>query len=372
MAVKRIKPIQDTFIVYTESGASFGGDEILELGTCYRPDAFGCSRILMEFMTNEVEELLGDHSLVRATLNLKYAYSENLPSVYGIDITEIEQSWTEGEGHINDIPGNRSGATWEESKPGTKWEVEGGEDTPGHDPHTVISCSCCDCGMQTEVDDDLIDNSMVKHEYFTSYQKNKDLCIDVTEWVYNWILGQGQGLGFLIKMSNEQIMEDRKARLCFYSSETHTVNYPYLEITYDDSTRSEDAEEYEDVSTLVVQPRNLKDHYYTGEKVRVDLTVRPEFPTRTFTTSSIYRDQGKALPDGCLWGIRDEYTGEMWVPFTDLATKLSYDGTNFFILDTDLLEPERYYRLLFELETENQRKVVGTQNIFRVTRYGEI
>ena len=52
MAVKRIKPIQDTFIVRTESGASFGGDEILELGTCYRPDASGCSRILLEFMTS--------------------------------------------------------------------------------------------------------------------------------------------------------------------------------------------------------------------------------------------------------------------------------------------------------------------------------
>ena len=112
MAVKRIKPIQDTFIVRTESGASFGGDEILELGTCYRPDASGCSRILLEFMTNEVEELLGNHSLIRATLNLKYAHSENLPPVYGVDVTEIEQEWTEGTGHVNDLPGDRSGANW--------------------------------------------------------------------------------------------------------------------------------------------------------------------------------------------------------------------------------------------------------------------
>lgn len=371
MAVKRIKPIQDTFIVRTESSASFGGDEILELGTCYRPDASGCSRILLEFMTNEVEALLGDHSLVRATLNLKYAYGENLPSVYGLEITEIEQPWTEGEGHVNDIPANQSGANWVDARPGHKWDVEGGEDIPGHDPHTHFSCSC-GCG-EMDIDDDLINNAMVKHEYFTSYQKNRDLCLDVTEWVYNWINGAGEGLGFLIKMTNEQIMEDRKARLCFYSSETHTINYPYLEIVYDDSVRPENVESYESVQGLVVEPRNLKEHYYTGENVRIDLTVRPEFPVRTFTTSSIYRDQGKALPDGCLWGIRDEYTGEMWVPFSDFGTKISYDSNNYFILDTNLLEPERYYRLLFELEPEEgQRRVVDTSKTFRVTRYGEI
>lgn len=371
MAVKRIKPIQDTFIVQSDSGASFGADEILELGTCYRPGTSGCSRILMEFMTNEVEELLGDHSLVRATLHLKYAYSENLPPVYGICVTELEQEWTEGEGHINDLPANTFGANWEDARPDTPWQVEGGEDEPGHDPHTVISCSC-GCEMSTEVDDDLIDNSMVKCEYFTGYQKNRDLDLDVTEWVYNWILGQGQGLGFMIKIDNEQIMEDRKARLCFYSSETHTINYPYLEIIYDDSVRPENVEICQDVSKMIIQPRNLKEHYYTGEKVRIDLGVRPEFPVRVFTTSSIYHDEAVALPEGSLWGIRDEYTGEMWVPFSDYGTKISYDGVNYFILDTDLLEPERYYRLLFEVDTEDRRKVIDTKNIFRVTRYGEI
>lgn len=371
MAVRRIKPIQDTFIVNTETGASFGGDEILELGTCYRPDAFGCSRILMEFMTNEVIELLGDHSLVKAVLHIKYAYSENLPSVYGIDITEIEQEWTEGEGHVNDIPANTSGATWIDARPGHAWEIEGGEDAPKEPSSSVFICPCTSQSFEIP---EVLDDATVKHEYFTSYQKNKDLNIDVTEWVYDWVTGGDQGLGFLIKMSNEQIMEDRKARLCFYSSETHTVNYPYLEIVYDDSVRPEEVDSYKgkDLSSLVIKTRNLKEHYYPGEKARIDLLVRPEFPIRFFTTSSIYRDAGKALPEDTLWGIRDEYTGEMWVPFTDFGTKISYDTNNYLILDTDLLEPERYYRLLFELEDDGQRRVIDNQNLFRITRYGEI
>ena len=62
----------------------------------------------------------------------------------------------------------------------------------------------------------------------------------------------------------------------------------------------------------------------------------------------------------------------MWVPFTDAATKISYDGTNFFILDTNLLEPERYYRLLFKVNAGEQQRVLDSQNIFRVTRHGEI
>lgn len=376
MAVKRIKPIQDTFIVETESGASFGGDEILELGKCYRPDATGCSRILLEFMTNEVEELLGDHSLVKATLNLKYAYSENLPAVYGVDITEIEQEWTEGEGHINDLPANLSGANWVTARPGHPWEVEGGEDIPKNDDEDPFSglFPTCPCHPDPEEEDsDVINVDMQKQEYFTSYQKSRDLCLDVTEWVYNWIVGRGKGLGFLLKLTNEAIALDRKARICFYSSETHTTNYPYLEIVYDDSVRPENPETFENLSTLVIKTRNLKEHYYTGEKARVDLLVRPEYPLRVFSTSSLYRNEEKALPENTLWGIRDEYTGEMWVPFTDFGTKISYDSHgNFFILDTDLLEPERYYRLLFEVEDCKERRVIDTKNIFRVTRYGEV
>lgn len=348
MAIKRLKPIQDTFIVQTGTGASFGTDEILELGHCLRFDATGSSRIILEFMTNEVEALLGDHSLSRATLNLKFAHAENLPPVWGVDITEIDTEWTEGLGHVYDIPGSTNGASWYRPK-GTEIEEywEGG----------------------LKLDDE--QNLIWKHEYFTGYEASKDIQLDVTEWVYNWILRESRALGFLIKLSNEKLAQDWLTRICYYSSETHTVYGPYLELSFDDSV-IEGEPAVADPTNLYVEAKNLKGSYYIGERARIDLLSRPEYPRRTFTTSSIYRDAGELIPNA-RWGLRDEYTGEMFVPFNEFGTRCSYDSRgNYFILDTDLLEPERYYRLLIEVETENSRRIYDPKQTFRVTKHGEL
>lgn len=355
MAIRRLKPIQDTFIVKsaTLDQASFGGDEILELGVCPNRPTEGCSRILLEFMTNEAEELLGENSLIKATLNLKYAYAENLPSVYGIDVTEIRQEWTEGDGHVNDLPGCTKGASWFKPKGASQPDMwEGGLEQ----------------GEEYEF----------KHDYFTSYQESRDISIDVTEWVYQWFLCpcHHRGLGFLLKCSNEELMEERNARLCFYSSETHTTYAPYLELVFDDSVRDiQENTEEADVNNLYISTRNLKEHYYFGDKARIDLLVRPLYPKRVFTTASLYRnDSNLVLPSESFWAIRDEYTGEIHVPFNDWGTKISYDEKgNYMLLDTTLLKPERYYRLLFEVNGEDgSRKVFDSKNIFRITKYGEI
>lgn len=350
MAIKRLKPIQDTFIVETESEASFGADEILELGTCERIDAEGCSRILMEFMVNEVEALLGHHGLVRATLNLKFANAFNLPPVWGIDVTELASEWAEGVGHVYDMPGNTKGASWFRPK-GTEKEDrwEGGLD-------------------ETQ-------DYIWKHEYFTGYQAERDICIDVTEWVYSWLYSDAPGLGFLLKLSNEDLAKEMKTRICFYSSETHTISSPYLEIIYDDSSVDLEESSCENIAhpdRVIVEAKNLKESYYIGEKTRIDVSARPEYPPRLYSTSSLYADT-KAFVPGMLWGIRDEYTGEMWVNFNDPGTKCSFDNMgNYFVLDTDLLEPERYYRLAFEVEYDHRRRVFDSKNVFRVTKHGEI
>lgn len=354
MAIKRLKPIQDTFIVENDSQASFGADEILELGRCLRVGATGSSRILMEFMVNEVEALLGENSLIRATLNLKYATAENLPPVWGVDIAEISTEWAEGTGHVYDLPGNTSGASWFRPK-GTDVEE--------------YWCG----GLQLDQEEELI----WRHEYFTGYQANRDVCIDITEWVYNWLANPGdKGLGFLIKLTNEELAEKMGTRICFYSNETHTIFAPYIELIFDDFGDDQTIPEgtpVADPNNLVIGVKNLKESYYIGDKVRLDLLVRPEYPVRQFSTASLYRDTGAVLPEQTLWGIRDEYTGEMLVNFNEYGTRCGYDEKgNFMVLDTDLLEPERYYRLLFEFDNGEVRKIYDSKNIFRVTRYGEI
>jgi len=353
MSVIRIRPIQDTFIVDNETNASFGADEILELGKSSRFDAVGCARILVEFLVNEVEKAVEEAggTFSRATLNFKYAYAENLPPVWGIDCTEIGTEWAEGVGHVNDLPGNTSGASWYYPKGETKVDVWEGGLVGSEEDYTW------------------------EHDVFTGYQANRDIRIDVTEWVYQWFQEKKQGLGFLLKLGNEELAEKQKTRICFYSSETHTIYYPYLEILVSDEVKPESGSvPYANLDNLVIGTKNLKESYYIGDRARIDLLVRPEYPVRRFSTSSLYRDSQDVLPEQTLWGIRDEYTGEMSVPFQPIGTQCSYDERgNYMILDTNLLEPERYYRLLFEVDNgEGRRKVFDSKNIFRVTRHGEL
>lgn len=353
MSIVRIRPVQDTFIVYNESNASFGADEILELGKSSRFDADGCARILVEFLVNEVEKVVEETGgvLSRATLNLKYAYAENLPPIWGIDCTEINSEWAEGVGHVNDLPGNTSGASWYHPKGICKEDLW--------------------IGGLTGPEDDYV----WKHNVFTGYQADRDICLDVTEWVYQWIEEEKRGLGFLLKIGNEELAEKQRTRICFYSSETHTIYYPYLELLIADEVRPDpETVTYADPDNLVINTKNLKESYYIGDRARIDLLVRPEYPVRRFSTSSLYRDSQDVLPEQTLWGIRDEYTGEMSVPFQPIGTQCSYDERgNYMILDTNLLEPERYYRLLFEVDNgEGKRRVYDSKNIFRVTRHGEL
>ena len=354
MAIRRLRPIQDTFIVENSSNASFGSDEILELGCSVRPDSKGCSRILIEFMVNEVEKLLGRHNLIRATLNLKYAYAENLPPVWGFDVTEIGSEWAEGQGHVNDFPGSRDGASWFKPKGFEKDEYWVG-------------------GIDPAYEDDYI----WKHEYQTGYQADRDVCIDVTEWVYSWLKGPGKGLGFLIKLANEEMLEELRTRICFYSGKTHTIYKPYLELIFDDTKVEGDTENPIDdpaeLNELYVDAEDLEPSHYIGEKFRVNVLARPKFPKRVFSTKSLYSNPKRYVPN-LRWGIRDEHTGEILVGFHKSGTKCSFDSNgNYFILDTDLLEPERYYRLLFEVEKPGKfRKVYDSKNIFRVTKHGEI
>ena len=362
MAIKRLKAIQDTFIVKNTSESSFGADEVLELGHCLREDAEGCSRILLEFMVNEVEALIGRNSLMRATLNLKYAHAENLPPVWGVDITELESEWAEGVGHVYDKPGNPNGASW--------YRPKGIEKEEYWDGGLLLD-------EASDIQEDEIEFPIWKHEYFTGYQADKDLCIDVTEWVYNWLTNpEAKGLGFLIKLTNEELADEMQTRICFYSSKTHTVYYPYLELVIDDHGDDREVPEgtpVADPTNLYIGVKNLKESYYIGDKVRLDLTVRPEYPRRVYSTSSLYRDTDNLLPRRTRWGIRDEYTGEMVVGFGTDGTRCGYDERgNYITLDTDLLEPERYYRLLFEVDNGVSRKVYDSRGIFRVTRYGEI
>lgn len=355
MAILKIRPDQDTFITSNSLGesASFGGDEILELGACSREGSAGLSRILLYFPYVRLPE----HSDAVVTLNLKCASAENLPSTYTVTASRPSQHWVDGTGHVQDIPGVYNGATWEQPNPFSAPDIwwEGGEGG-GNRAAVIDNPPLSDC-----------------FQHFSRNDESKDISIEVSSLYPNMYLNRN---GILLKFASkvtddasDEELEELGTRLSFFSRETHTIYAPYLEVAYDDSI-NEASSSLENLDGVIVGTRNLKEHYYLDEQVRIDLSVKPEFPVRVFSTSSLYRDLDEALPEDTLWGIRDEYTGEMVVPFNYVGTKISYDINNFIILNTSLLEPERYYRLLIKGPSSGGQRILDTKNIFRIVRNG--
>jgi hypothetical protein len=123
-----------------------------------------------------------------------------------------------------------------------------------------------------------------------------------------------------------------------------------------------------DISTINIT--NNKGKYTDTGKQRFRIAAKPKYPTRSFTTSSVYLTN-YALPSASYWGLRDENTEEMVIDFDTKYTKVSCNGTSsFFDVYMDGLQPERYYRILIKTELQGSTVVVDNQNIFKVVRNG--
>ena len=324
MALKRYIPIQDTFIV-SGSDNNYGADQILELGQTEQGP--GVARILMQFPDLEIE------SGTRATLHLYIAGAYNLPGSFTIQAASLTQDWLGGIGRVGDL--DKDGATWNRTGAGTtQWTVPG-----------AISGS------------EFVTQSIASRDLLTAVN------LDVTDLVTNQS-------SLALKFGDEDECLEYGSKISFYSKETHTIYRPYLELKWDDSI-------YETGSLVECRDpfgtfaNNLRNEYTVGDVARVDLAIKDPYAPRIWSTGSIYQPTC-VLPSSSYWGIKDEYTNEMIVNFDPVATRISADGSgSFFILDTSNLEPERYYRLLVEVQQEKQTVVVDNKNIFRVGRNGK-
>lgn len=72
------------------------------------------------------------------------------------------------------------------------------------------------------------------------------------------------------------------------------------------------------------------------------------------------------------WGIKNERTEEMVIPFSSEFTKISCDEEGpFFDIFMQGLQPETYYRLLIKVPFNGLTKVFDKGNVFKVVRHGK-
>ena len=323
----RVKPIKDAFTFGGLVKKNSGLDEILELGHSDLLGTEGSSRIFMSFSVkkpadwNEVEH--------RATLNLFEVRSENVPNPCEIEIYTFKSDWTEGLGHISDVPDTEKGLS-------RRTEPEGLE--------------------------------LLGKVVFTKADDCLDLKIDITRLIDE----QDSTINLMLKLADESIADSLGTRIMYYGSDTHTCSWPYIDLEYDDSVQNSELEEVPGVPFRLVT-QGLRKNCNKGDRFRVDVNVAPVFPSRQFTTSSLYRTRYR-VPEGTTYGIVDEYTGEAVVSAeNNLGTIVSSDNSGSFImLQTDMLEPERYYRLVFSLATRESCKHCLYEDVRRTFRVGRL
>lgn len=318
MSISRVYPSADAFI-YKDGTVNTGRDEILELGSFTGNVEAVPSRILMKFPSGMKE---GNY-----TLHLYDADAANLPENFTVDLYPILEEWEEGIGKFRDAAVSE-GVTWENRKSDTPWTVAGG--TTG---------------------------SLITSQVITK-NASKDLNFNIPT-------GQTSEYGYLIKLHQE----DSDAHLDYFGVDSHTIFKPFIEIGVEDSIHTGSLDTISTDKRYLVNMVDLQKEYCITDEVQLRFDIRNLYPERIFTTSSLYREQF-IFPVTSYWGIKDEYTNNMVVDFSPY-TQISSDETgSFFNIDMSMLEPERYYRLLVNVVTEDVDRVYDNKMIFKVIRNG--
>jgi hypothetical protein len=350
MALFRIYPEKDSTIWSEPTSAGLYGnaglDEILNIEGYPDSDLIGrSSRVLIQFQTSDIQSTLNSkvsNKPYSASLNLVLANASEIPTSFELHALPISSSWTQGIGKKSDIPVNRTGCTWEHKDAGTtSWDTLGGDTLSGY----TVSQSF-------------------------NVNSTLDVILNVTDIVDAQFSSSISNNGLLIKLEDSyEDFTSSSIKLSYFGSDTHTIFPPYLEFTWDDSIYSSTLDTI-DTDILTTSIKNNKEKYADSDIVRFRMSARPKFPTRTFTTSSIYKTEYK-LPENSYYGIQDNYSKEMIVDFDTVGTKVSADNTSsYFDFYMDTLQPERFYKVLIKTTIDSNTLILDDNNVFKVVKHG--
>ena len=369
MAIYKIFPSADATMYSKYPGKNTGLDEILEVAAKNNPnpkndlpDAVPSEPLLYDDIRRSLI-LFSDEDLQKiktfstgswkAGLKLYLSTADNLSIEYGLEVRQVSQSWNMGTGQFGDDPETRNGVCWYSTSSyvndQSSWATQPSNYfiTPGGGSWTG--------------------------SYFGSqsfdYKASKDPNVDVTNIVNSWFSGS-QNNGFIVKLpTNIESSSASYLGLSFFSVDTHTIYPPTLEMKWDDSFYTGSLSQISD-SNFVVSLANNQGTYKTGtEKVQFRINARDKYPTRSFTTSSLYT-VNKRLPITSYWAVQDLKTTDMVIDFDTNFTKISYDQNGSFAnLYMSGLEPERYYKLLIKTVLSTGETIeIDEDCIFKITR----
>lgn len=342
-----------------------GMDAILELtkntSLNYQSQS-SAARILIKFSDYDISEVISKYvgtKDFKAYLRLFMANATALPTDYTIEAYPVSGAWDMGVGRFGDSPINTSGVSWKYRKSGMTSEWE----TSSFGPYVTASYTDQNPGGGVWY------VSTSASQSFGVYV-DKDVNIDVTGIVKQHVSGTILNNGIIIKTSGSLEFDPAyNYVLNYFSRDTNTVYPPVLELMWNDSVFNvPTSSNYTPVTNqdVNVTIANNKGEFSEKEIYRFRLNVREQFPTRTFSTSSLYTAP-KYLPSSSYYAIKDAKSDINVINFDENYTRISADSQgNYFDVYMYGLEPERYYKILIKTEISGSTIIYDNRYFFKV------
>ena len=201
---------------------------------------------------------------------------------------------------------------------------------------------------------------------FTKATNNLD--VPITEYVNEMINGTRANNGFIIKKSKADENSTTKfGSIKFFSSDTHTIYPPVLEVRWDDSSFVTGSLSALTGDDIILYVKNLQQQYKESSKSKIRVFGRERYPARTFSTSPL--KTVKYLPTTSYYSVVDSQTEQVIIPFDTNYTKLSCDSSgNYFNFWFNGLQPERFYKFIFRVDQGGNTRYYDDNFYFKVVR----
>lgn len=371
MAIYRIYPSKDASIYSESPTENTGTDSILEVGSTYSGDSI---RTLIAFDQEEVDDVIANiiaNTNYTASVNIYSADATSIPRNVELEVLPLVEDWVEGNGHKGDSPVDTTGVSWTNSNAVNAWDLNLG--TNSYPTSESIGGGVWTTTVDTNYPAGTFVSSSVTQSITGSYQHtykgSTDLVSDVTNFVRAAYHGEIENKGLLVKLKDNEFESGSVVNIKYFSSNTNTVFYPFLEFKWDNTNHTGSLATLDD-SAVNIKIQNVRKEYLDEGKVRFRVHAAPKYPNRVFQTTSLYKQNYK-LPTNAQWAIKDVATGENIVNFDSIGTALSSDDRgSYFDVWMDILYPERYYQLLIQAEIDGTTVIVDSTEPFKVISNG--
>ena len=364
MAIYKLFPEKDTTLYSYKPSMNTGVDAILEVSNT-SPSIDPSPRVarsLIQFNQQEIEDVINNKvngANWSSSLKLFIAEAQGVNLDTTIKAYPASENWGNGTGEHGDLPQTVNGSSWKyiEYSGSSIWKTGGYTAyVTGSYSGSISNGQAVGVGGNWYSGSDYIEGEITSSQLF-GLRSEKDLNMDVTNIIHAWYtasvespINRINNNGFLLKLTNSIEYNSSKSVqpvLKYYSVDTNTIYPPTLELKWDDTSYSTTLSEIHTPDLFIGLDSNPG--VFRSESVnKFRLNVRPEFPVRTFQTTSIYTDN-YALPSLSYYAIKDLDTNEFVVDFDDTFTKISCDNqSNYFTVYMNGLEPERYYKILIK------------------------